>query len=149
MSGFVNLDREVIDSFAGKEIEYYALWNLSQDKFFAGRSLIHGTYKDYRGEVKVYSDIIWGEDLDQSFLRTEFEIFCFDNDQPIYLGPPPFEIHRVDFKNEFGVKQTKYVPAESETDLALTIATFTNCYTTTRVNLDLTIYHHNHNAGNS
>lgn len=143
MSGFINLDPDIIIQNAGQEIEYYSLWDLSNDHFFAGRSFIHGIYTDSHGRIKVYADLIWGDSLDKLTLSTEFEIFCTENDQPVYLGPTPFQIYRVDFKDEFGVLKIKYVPAESETDLAITIATFTQLYTTTRVNLDLTTYYRN------
>jgi len=140
MSGFINLDPEIITQYLGQEIEYYALWDVSVDTFFAGRSLIHGIYSDKIGQIKIDSDLIWGNSLDEAHLKTEFDIFCIQRDQSLYLGPASFEIYRVDYEGDHGEMKGKYVPAEL--DLELTCRIFANKpYTTTRVNLDLTSYY--------
>ena len=142
MSGFINLDSDIIKQYLGQEIEYFALWDVSIDTFFAGRSFMHGIYSDKTGQIKIYSDLIWGNSLDDAQLRTDFDIFCIQQDKPLYLGPAPFEIYRVDYEDNYGEMKVKYVPAESDMDLALTCGIFTNKpYTTTRVNLDLTTFY--------
>lgn len=141
MSGFINIDPEIIAQHSGIEIEYYALWDVTSDTFFAGKSFIHGIYSDNNGQLKIYSDLIWGQTLDNAYLSTEFDIYCIEEDIPIFLGPTPFAIFRVDYEGEFGEPKVKYVPAESEMDLQLTCELFTKKpYKALRVNLDLTTY---------
>ena len=136
MSGFVTLDIEVIKNHIGKEIEYYELWDFEMDNFRRGRAYIHNVYKDSLGRERIYSDLIWGDELDAAYYERE-EGFCFSDGSFIYLAPTPFMIYEITWINESDLTQTKFVPVESMVEIDMIAKAITkNSYEAVRVNLD-------------
>lgn len=141
MSGFVNLDIDIINQHLGQEIEYYELWDPEVGDFKRGKSLIHGLYKDSSGATKIYADLIWGDALDDSI--EDDGGFCFAGGSYIYLGPEPFHIYKISWSNDSGINEQKIIPADSFLDVELTARLFTtNQYQAVRVNLDGSNYIH-------
>jgi hypothetical protein len=135
MSGFINLDIDIINHYLGHEIDYYELWDPHEGFFRKGSSLIHGTYQDPAGATKIYADLIWGDSLDEAV--EDDGGFCFPGRSYIYLAPEPFRIYKISWENELGIKEEKVIPADSLADVDLIAREFTaKPFQATRVNLD-------------
>ncbi|MCF0057144.1 hypothetical protein [Dyadobacter sp. CY356] len=139
MSGFVNLDTEILNQSIGSEIEYYELWDPLIGEFRRGKSFIHGIYKDDSGATKIYADLIWGNDLDS--IVEDDGGFCFENGSYIYLAPEPFQLYKITWLNNLALQEQKVIPADTLLDVDFTARLFTsNEYNAVRINLDGTNY---------
>ena len=141
MSGFVNLDIDIINQHIGQEIEYYELWDPEQSDFKRGRSFLHGTYLDSDGNSRLYADLIWGDSLDES--QEEDGGFCFPGGSFIYLAPEPFQLFKISWINDLGMEEEKIIPVDTLIDVDFTARLFTsNQYQAIRINLDGSNYNH-------
>ena len=140
--GFINIDTDLLPSLINKEIVFYELWDISSGDFRRGSAHVHGTYVAQQGKSKIYSEPIWGDSLDSTYFDEE-GLLVFENGSYVYLGPPPFNIYRLNYEDENGIKHQKLIPAESDIDLDIVAREIArgNEYFTTRVNLDGTDYY--------
>lgn len=139
---FVNIETEILDQITGRTIEFYELFDITVEQFRRGSVHVHGFYTDPAGKMKLYSDLIWGDSLDEAYFDQE-GLLVFENLSYIYLGPAPFKLYQLNFVDRDGVKQQKFIPAESNVDLDIIARSIAgkNPYFTKRVNMDGTDYY--------
>jgi hypothetical protein len=139
---FTNIDTDIISSLVNQQMIFYELWDSSLGEFRRGEVHVHGTYFDETGLLKIYSEQVWGHSLDDAYFDEE-GLLVFEKGSYIYLGPPPFNLYRLKYEDENGLKQQKLIPAESDVDLDIIAKVIANdnWFTFHQVNLDGTDYY--------